>query len=70
MILLILFNHLCHYFGGKLMAEVCMQDIQKFTVRMPKELYDRLKEHSDNCYIPMSRLILIAVNEYLEKQKS
>lgn len=42
-----------------------MNETKKFTVRMPQELYDRLKEYSESSYIPMSRLILIAVDEYL-----
>lgn len=42
-----------------------MSDIKKFTVRMPDDLYNRLKTYSDESYIPMSRLILIAVDKYL-----
>ena len=43
---------------------------KKFTVRMPEELYNRLKQHSEQSYIPMSRLILIAVDEYLRNNQN
>lgn len=44
-----------------------MPEIKKFTVRMPEELYNRLSEYADKSYLPMSRLILIAVDEFLKK---
>ena len=43
---------------------------KKFTVRMPEELYNRLNQHSEQSYIPMSRLILIAVDEYLRNNQN
>lgn len=47
-----------------------MEELKKFTVRMPAELYDRLKLFSEKSYIPMSRLILIAVDEYLKNSQA
>ena len=46
------------------------EELKKFTVRMPSELYERLKNYSEKSYIPMSRLILIAVDEYLKNSLS
>lgn len=47
-----------------------MAEIKKFTVRMPEELYNRLNEYAESSYLPMSRLILIAVDEYLKENQN
>lgn len=44
-----------------------MAETKNFTMRMPVEMYKELKELADKNFRPLSREILAAVQEYLEK---
>lgn len=41
--------------------------VKKFTLRMPQELWDKLSESAERNFRPVSKEILAAVNEYLDR---
>ena len=45
-------------------------NIKRFTLRMPEELFDELKEVADYNFRPISKEILVAVREYLDRHSS
>ena len=45
-------------------------NIKRFTLRMPEELFDELKEVADNNFRPVSKEILVAIREYLDRHSS
>lgn len=44
-----------------------MTETKNFTMRMPIEMYKELKELADKNFRPLSREVLVAVQEHLEK---
>lgn len=44
--------------------------LKRFSMRMPEDMYAELKEISKKTYIPVSKLILLACVEYLERRKN
>lgn len=51
-----------------LLGGVQMTDkVKKFTLRMPQELWDKLSESAERNFRPVSKEILAAVNEYLDR---
>lgn len=44
------------------------EELKKFTMRMPMNMYNDLKKISDKTYIPVAKLILLACTEYLERR--
>lgn len=51
--------------GGFNMSE----EEKRFTLRMPTELFDKLKVIADDNYRAVSKEIIIAIEEYLKKNQ-
>lgn len=45
------------------------KDEKRFTLRMPSELFDKLKVIADKEYRPVSKQIIIAIEKYLEQNQ-